>query len=176
MRSMQCVSLIVFVVSTLFFQKAVSAQSYPYNPAYDNDDDGMMDMTPYDPGASFNFPNYPIVPNVPNGLFVCNKSDERAGVAYSAYEGQAWVRRGWIGVDLGECVQLTSDILTRYVYVYAEGSGGIKWTGERSICIHPTDAFALPPMSNCSSPYENRPFMEVDTGGSRGYVLNLLNP
>lgn len=176
MRSMKGASLIVLVVSTLFFQKAASAQYYDYDEAYDVDDDGVMDMTPpYNPGTSPNFPSYPVVPNTPTGFVVCNRSDEAASVAYSAYDGQAWVRVGWIGVGSGQCSQLTTDILTRYIYVYAEGSGGARWIGDRSICIHPTDAFTLPPMNNCPSPYRNRPFVEVDTGDSRSFTFGLFD-
>jgi uncharacterized membrane protein len=176
MQSVQGVSLIAFAVSTLLLQSPVSAQSCGYDSIYDNDEDGVMDIIPPGCGTSPNFPTYPTYPNNANGFVVCNKSNQVAVVAYSAYDGQSWIRTGWIGVGIGQCSQLTSDIFTRYVYLYAEGTGGTRWIGNQPICIHPTDAFTLPPMRDCSPPYKSYPFIAVDTGDSRSYRLDLLNP
>ncbi|MBW4618232.1 MAG: DUF1036 domain-containing protein [Cyanosarcina radialis HA8281-LM2] len=145
---------------------------------------------PIIPGA----PNLPIIPGVPEPGYsapssdplrfissspkqfrLCNRSNARqVSVAYAYYNGQSWVKRGWYTILRGQCSTLTK-IYSRYVYFYAEGSQGEKWSGNRPWCVHPTARFSLPmrPVNECITPYELRPFVGVDTGKARQWTHNL---
>lgn len=178
---------IVFVVSNLavatFQQPGLAQYGDAYggynNDPYDIDHDGMRDMNPYPGGSYPTSPTYPVYPTYPNntqtGWVVCNAStnEQTVYVAYSYYDGQAWVREGWRAVSRDQCSRLTIDILTRYIYLYAEGINGTKWGGDKPICVHPMEEFLLPPMDECSAPYEYRSFMTIDTGDNRGWITTL---
>ncbi|QLE55174.1 DUF1036 domain-containing protein [Nostoc sp. TCL26-01] len=131
----------------------------------------------------------PIIPVVPDSrssspqtfpkiLTICNKSKQRqVNVAYAYHNGQKWVKEGWRNILRGQCSTLSSNVMSQYVYYYAEGSQGGRWTGDKALCIHPTQTFSIGerPMKDCTTPYILRPFVVVDTGTSPQYRITLTD-
>lgn len=134
-------------------------------------------------------PGHPMIPVVPDSsssssqtfpkiFTICNKSKERqVYVAYAYHNGQNWVKEGWRNILRGQCSTLSSNVMSQYVYYYGEGSQGGRWTGDKALCIHPTQTFSIGerPIKDCTSPYILRPFVVVDTGISPKYTINLTD-
>jgi len=111
-------------------------------------------------------------------LKLCNDTASRIGVAigYRDKSGEP-ATEGWWTIASQTCeVLLRSEVPSRLIYVRAiDYDQGGSWTGSTQLCTR-KDAFAVTGVRDCrANGYQSEGFMEVDTGGSRKWILRLTD-
>ncbi|WP_427161733.1 DUF1036 domain-containing protein [Aliinostoc sp. HNIBRCY26] len=165
-----CISL-VSLASLLGLTSPVQADPWVNPiPIYGGDRNPIIPVVPESGNSSSQ--------NFPKIFRICNQSRERqVSVAYAYYDGQKWVKEGWRKILRGQCSTLNSRVMSQYVYYYAEGIRGLRWTGNKALCIHPNRNFTIGelPVEDCITPYVLRPFVVVNTGSYSKYTITLTN-
>lgn len=131
---------------------------------------------------------------------ICNQSTETVSTAFSylnvssnrlggvlggvfggsiPQSNKGWTSQGWWTLNPGACAEVyPADLSERnsYFYVYAKGSDGGLWGGNKRFCVDPSSEFIVDSANkNCSGRGEWRGFNEVYTGDSRNYTYRLTD-
>lgn len=110
------------------------------------------------------------------GWSVCNASSEsKVWIAYAHLSDSTWQIEGWREIAKGQCSKLTPTIPSKTIYYYAQGSDGGEWSGDKQLCLHPSNRFSLTDKSTCSGDYQLRGFLPVDVGESRKWTVRLTD-
>lgn len=119
------------------------------------------------------------------GLRFCNqsKSTFKAAVGY-ADEKKAWVARGWLTIEPGECKDaLRYPLDNRFYYYYAhthESNERIKYTGDHPFCVEerkfrvPQASYGKATDEDCAKDgLRSIGFKKVDVQGQPEFTINL---
>lgn len=112
------------------------------------------------------------------GLRLCNKTDNRVGVAVGHKLSNVWTTEGWWNVNSGSCETLIGGpLVSRYYYVYAlDYDQGGAWGGKAFMCTR-DKMFTIAGIKDCvARGYERTGFFEVDTGEQRSWTVQLTEP
>lgn len=119
------------------------------------------------------------------GLILCNQTDYLVWAASGRLRQDDFESTGWLPVPSAQCAQIINSNLTdRFYFYYAEAvhedgrpvreAGRAKvWGGDKTMCIKPT-RFAIRGDENCiARGFENRGFIQIDTGTAQRWKVNL---
>ncbi|MEM0975921.1 MAG: DUF1036 domain-containing protein [Pseudomonadota bacterium] len=113
-----------------------------------------------------------------SGWRICNQSDyETVYVAYSFFEDDQWVTRGWRKIPKSSCEVFQTEITNNTAYYYAVSDDeDAEWLGEVNICAHPTEKFEyFGDVKDCPSNHETFPFYALDLEGQTVVTRNLTS-
>ncbi|MEO0344339.1 MAG: DUF1036 domain-containing protein [Pseudomonadota bacterium] len=114
-----------------------------------------------------------------NGWRLCNKSDhEDVYVAYSYFENDRWVTKGWRRINKDRCEVFQSKFTNKTAYFYAiSGNEKAEWDGDVNLCAHEDEKFEyFGDDFDCTGDYRLFPFYALDlTGATRGVTRNLTS-
>jgi len=109
-------------------------------------------------------------------LQFCNRTRSSVMLAVGYIDGQVWTSKGWFNIAPSTCSTPISGRLTnRYYYYYGHDSSNAEWKGDHSFCTS-SNAFTIPGNLNCQARgYKPFGFVQLDTGNSADYTLNLTS-
>src|SRR5262245_16489086 len=69
-------------------------------------------------------------------LRLCNRTDNRVGVALGYKDGEHWTTEGWWNIPPNTCETLVrGQLIARYYYLYAQDyDQGGEWSGKAFLC------------------------------------------
>ena len=112
-----------------------------------------------------------------SGWRLCNRTEYPSlWIAYSYFEDDQWVTKGWRQIDNGECSVFQDEITNQYAYYYASDFNGAEWTGDLDICAHETEKFEyFGEMGTCEEGYKVYPFYKFDFGDNDVATRDLVS-
>ena len=112
-----------------------------------------------------------------SGWRLCNKTVHASvWVAYSYWENEDWVTKGWRKIDKGDCSVFQTEITNRYAYYYATNFDGAEWKGDLQLCAHKTEKFDyVGEMGTCKEGYDTYLFYKLDLDGQNGLTRDLVS-
>lgn len=111
-------------------------------------------------------------------LRLCNKTNNRVGVAIGYKDKKIWTTEGWWNIPVNSCETLVSGTLvSRFYYVYAvDYDHGGEWSGKYVMCTK-DKMFTIEGTEDCVARGFNRSgFFEVDTGEQTNWTIQLNEP
>ncbi len=111
-------------------------------------------------------------------LRLCNKTNNRIGVAIGYKIDDRWKTEGWWNIDESSCETLLAGALaSRYYYVYAaDYDQGGEWAGRAFMCTRDKE-FTIDGVSDClARGFQKTGFFEVDTGTQASWTVQLTEP
>lgn len=111
-------------------------------------------------------------------LQICNRTENRVGVAIGYKDDQGWATEGWWNLSNGSCeVLLHGPLVARFYYIYAvDYDAGGEWNGPAFMCTQ-DEEFTIRGINDCSDRGYNRTgFFEVDTGAEENWTIQLVEP
>lgn len=111
------------------------------------------------------------------GLRICNLANVGTAYAVASYiEDGDWRTRGWLRIDEGRCVLVTTTIPNRYAYVYAHADRRrTRWGKDVPLCVNMKERFNYTgAQTRCPEDYELVLFGRVDVGESTSFTRNLV--
>lgn len=111
-------------------------------------------------------------------LRLCNKTNNRVGVAIGYKDKKIWTTEGWWNIPVNSCETLVSGTLvSRFYYVYAvDYDHGGEWSGKFVMCTK-DKMFTIQGTEDCVARGFNRTgFFEVDTGEQTNWTIQLNEP
>lgn len=111
-------------------------------------------------------------------LRLCNKTNNRIGVAIGYKLDDQWKTEGWWNIDENSCETLLAGALSsRYYYVYAaDYDQGGEWAGRAFMCTRDKE-FTIDGVSEClARGFQKTGFFEVDTGTQASWTVQLTEP
>lgn len=111
-------------------------------------------------------------------LRLCNKTNNRVGVAIGYKDKKIWTTEGWWNIPVNSCETLVSGTLvSRFYYVYAvDYDHGGEWSGKYVMCTK-DKMFTIQGTEDCVARGFNRTgFFEVDTGEQTNWTIQLNEP
>ena len=111
-------------------------------------------------------------------LRLCNKTNNRVGVAIGYKDKKTWTTEGWWNIPVNSCETLVSGTLvSRFYYVYAvDYDHGGEWGGKYVMCTK-DKMFTIEGTEDCVARGFNRTgFFEVDTGEQTNWTIQLNEP
>lgn len=111
-------------------------------------------------------------------LRVCNKTENRIGIALGYKDDQGWITEGWWNVSGSACeTLLRGPLVSRYYYIYAiDYDAGGEWTGSAYMCSQDR-VFTIRGINECSDRgFDKTGFLEIDTGEERDWTVQLVEP
>jgi len=111
-------------------------------------------------------------------LRLCNKTNNRVGVAIGYKDNKIWTTEGWWNIPVNSCETLVSGTLvSRFYYVYAvDYDHGGEWSGKFVMCTK-DKMFTIQGTEDCVARGFNRTgFFEVDTGEQTNWTIQLNEP
>ncbi len=106
---------------------------------------------------------------------LCNRTDNRIGVALGYKEGEHWTTEGWWNIPAGTCETLVrGQLIARYYYLYAQDyDQGGEWSGKAFLCTRDKE-FTIQGIADCLARGYNRTgFFEVDTLDQKNWTVQL---
>ncbi|MCB1492796.1 MAG: DUF1036 domain-containing protein [Rhodobiaceae bacterium] len=111
-------------------------------------------------------------------LVVCNKTENRVGIALGYKDDKGWATEGWWNISGNACeTLLRGPLVSRYYYIYAlDYDAGGEWTGSAYMCSQ-DKTFTIRGINECSERgYDRTGFLEIDTGEEREWTVQLVEP
>lgn len=111
-------------------------------------------------------------------LRLCNKTNNRIGVAIGYKNEEQWKTEGWWNIEENSCETLLAGALSsRYYYVYAaDYDQGGEWAGRAFMCTRDKE-FTIEGVNDClARGFEKTGFFEVDTGTQASWTVQLTEP
>lgn len=111
-------------------------------------------------------------------LRLCNKTNNRIGVAIGYKLDDQWKTEGWWNIEESSCETLLAGALSsRYYYVYAaDYDQGGEWAGRAFMCTRDKE-FTIEGVSEClARGFQKTGFFEVDTGTQASWTVQLTEP
>lgn len=111
-----------------------------------------------------------------SGWRLCNKSNhEDVYVAYSYFQDDRWVTKGWRRIDRDQCEVFQNKITNKTAYYYAiSGDEKAQWDGDINLCAHDSEKFEyFGDDFDCKGEYKLFPFYALDLTGQTVVTRNL---
>ena len=109
-------------------------------------------------------------------LQICNRTENRVGVAIGYKDDQGWATEGWWNLPNGDCkVLLHGPLVARFYYVYAlDYDTGEEWSGPAFMCTQEKE-FTIRGINDCPDRgFDRTGFFEVDTGAEENWTIHLV--
>lgn len=111
-------------------------------------------------------------------LRVCNKTENRVGIALGYKDDGGWATEGWWNISANACeTLLRGPLVSRYYYIYGiDYDAGGEWTGSAYMCSQ-SKMFTIRGINECDGRgFDRTGYLEIDTGQEREWTVQLVEP